>query len=134
MSLKQIKSALEARLKAMPNALATEWENVSFDPPAEPYQRADLLPAAPEQPTLGDGFYRETGVFQVTLFYPLDGGGGVVYAMAEAVRDWFPRGASFSSGGVTVHIADVGRIGPKFRDNDRFVLPVSLRYFAHIFA
>ena len=133
MSIKQIKAALETHLKAMPNGLTTAWENVSFDPPAGPYQRADLLPAAPENPTLGDGMFREIGVFQVTLFYDLDGGGGVVYAMAEAVRDWFPRGLSLTSGGIQVTISRTGEIGPKFRDNDRFVLPVRLRYFANIF-
>jgi len=133
MSLRQIKAALETRLKAMPGALATAWENVKFDPPADPYQRADLLPATTENPTMGSAMYREIGVFQVTLFYPLDGGGGVVYAMAEAIRDWFPRGASFSSGGITVIISDTGSIGPKYREDDRFVLPVSLRYFAHVF-
>ena len=131
-SLKFIKSALETRLKAMPNGLATAWENVSFDPPAEAYQRADMLPAAPENPTLGDGFYRERGLFQITLFYPLDGGGGVVYAMAEAVRSWFPRGLSLVSGGVTVRIPSTGAIGPHFRENDRFALPVRIRYFADI--
>ena len=133
MSLKQIKAALETRLKAMPNSLATAWENVSFNPPADPYQRADLLPGAPENPTLGDAFYREVGIFQVTLFYPLDGGGGVVYAMAEAVRDWFPRGLTLTSGGISLTISGTAEISPKYRDNDRFVLPIRIRYFAHIF-
>lgn len=132
MSLQSIKTALETRLKAMPNALPTQWENVAFTPPAGAYQRADLLPATPENPELFGNVYRELGTFQVTLLYPIDGGGGVVYGMAEAVRDWFARGTSLESGNVTVVVGYTPAIGPKFVDQDRFVLPVSVRYWAYI--
>lgn len=135
-SLKAIKAALEGRLVAIANPLPTQWENKAFIPPADgsEYQIADLLPAEPDNPSLGDGFYRERGLLQVTLCYPLGGGSGPVYAKAEAIRDWFPRGLSLSGTGVVVRIHRTPSIGPKLQSPDRFVLPISVRYFADVFA
>ena len=134
-SLKAIKAAIEARLVAIASPLPTQWENVVFVPPTDgsAYQVADILPATPDNPTLGDKFYREIGLLQVTLLYPLNGGSGPVYAKAEAIRDWFPRGLSLSSGGITVNIPRTPAIGPKRIAEDRFALPISIRYYADVF-
>ena len=135
-SLKLVKAALEARLVAIASPLPTAWENVVFTPPTDgtAYQAADLLPAAPDNPTMGDGFYREQGLFQITLSYPLNGGSGPVYTKAEAIRDWFPRGMSLSSGGVTVKIPRTATIGPKRIVQDRFNLPITVPYYSDVFA
>ena len=135
-SLKSIKAALEARLVAIASPLPTQWENVVFAPPTDggAYQAADLLPASPDNPTLGDGFYREQGLLQVTLSYPLNGGSGPAYAKAETIRDWFPRGLTVSSGGITVRIDRTPAIGPKRVVQDRFTLPISVRYYADVFS
>ena len=134
-SLKLVKAALEARLVAIASPLPTAWENVVFTPPTDgtAYQAADLLPAAPDNPTLGDGFYRELGLMQITLSYPIGGGSGAVYSKAEAIRAWFPRGLSLTSGGITVHITRTPAIGPKLPSLDRFVLPVSVRWYTDVF-
>ena len=135
-SLKSIKAALEARLVAISSPLPTSWENVVFVPPVDgaAYQSVDLLPARPDNPTLGDGFYREIGLLQVTLSYPLNGGSGAAYAKAEAIRDWFPRGLSLTSGGITVKISRTPAIGPKRINQDRFAIPISITYHADVFA
>ena len=134
-SLKSIKAALEARLVAIASPLPTQWENVVFTPPTDglPYQHVDILPASPDNPTLGDGFYRELGLMQITLSYPIGGGSGAVYSKAEAIRAWFPRGLSLTSGGITVQIPRTPAIGPKLPSPDRFVLPISVRYYADVF-
>ena len=135
MSIKQIKAAMESRLLAIASPLPTQWENVLFSPPADgsEYQKVDMLPAAPANPTLGDGFFRELGLMQVLLSYPINKGSGAVYAKAEAIRDWFPRGLSLSSGGITVLIDRTPTVGPGRVANDRFLMPISIRYFANIF-
>ena len=135
-SLKSIKAALEARLVAIASPLPTQWENVVFTPPTDgsPYQHVDILPASPDNPTLGDGFYRELGLMQITLSYPIGGGSGAVYSKAEAIRAWFPRGLSLTSGGITVQIPRTPAIGPKLPSPDRFVLPISVRYYADVFS
>ena len=134
MSLKSIKAALEARLVAIASPLPTEWENVTFTPPATgAYQAADLLPASPENPTLGATHHREIGIFQIMLLYPLAGGSGPAYAKAVAIQAWFPRGLSLSGDGITVRIPRTPTIGPKRINGDRFCVPVSVRYEADIF-
>lgn len=136
-SLARIKTALEARLKAMAGLLPTRWENTAFTPPADsPYQEVHLLPAEPENPSIlgvaWSEMYRESGFMQVTLVYPAEGGAGSALAKAEAIRDWFPRGSSFTYGGVTAIVGRTPRIGPAMQQDERYVLPVSIPYFANI--
>lgn len=136
-SLVKVKTALEARLKAMSPLLPTQWENSAFTPPSsDPYQTVHLLPAEPANPSIlgvaGSEMYRELGVMQVTLVYPAKGGAGSALSKAEAIRDWFPRGQSLSYGGLTTIISRTPRIGPAMVQNDRYILPISISYFANV--
>ena len=74
---------------------ATAYENVSFTPTTgKPYQRSALAVLAPENPTLGDDYYREVGFYQVVLSYPKGEGVGNITSMAELVKDYFKRGTT----------------------------------------
>lgn len=131
----EITAAMETRLSTLTPRLSTGWENVRFTPPtdsSEPYQVVNFLPTEPENPTFGDGMYRERGIMQITLFYPQQGGAGAVRQRAEAIRSWFPRATSLASGSVTVIIERTPAIGIARAENGRYVLPVSIRYFANI--
>ena len=55
----------------------------------EAYQRSALAPITPENPTLGDGYFREVGFYQVVLSYPKGEGVGNITTMAELVQDYF---------------------------------------------
>lgn len=137
MSLSQIRAAFETELAGMSPALATAWENVVLSPkPAAgtPYQIAKLMPAEPENPTYGDGFYRERGYFQLNLCYPTkqNPGAGPSIARAELLRETFPRGKTLIAGGVTVIVERTPEIGVGFSDGDRYVVPVRIRYFANV--
>ncbi len=80
MSQKNIRKAFEDRLVEMPLGLGaskTAFENVTFKPKVgEAYQRSVLAPITPENPTLGDGYFREVGFYQVVLSYPKGEGVG----------------------------------------------------------
>lgn len=143
MSTASIKIALEKALKASIPPLDPEtglsgfpiaFENVNYTPPAngDAYASVWLLPGEPENPTFGDDFRREIGYIQVTLNYPINGGAGRAYNTAEGIRDAFPRGSSFTACDVTVHIARTPAIGPGSIADDRYLLPVRIRYFANI--
>lgn len=135
MSIDKVRTALEIALHTMVPALATVWENQDFAPVAgTPYQEAYLLPAPPDDSTMGDTHYRERGIFQVTLKYPVGVGSATAMARAQLIRATFFRGASFTSGGVTTRIPSKPEIGRGIVVNDRWVLPVSIRYFADVFA
>ena len=132
MSAPAIRQALETALNALSPALATAWENVPYTPVVgTPYQAVYLLRAEPDNIEIGSA-YTERGIFQINLFYPLDTGPGAAEARAEVIRDAFPRGASFTASGVTTHIEKTPEIGPARIEDDRYFLPVRIRFYAHV--
>jgi hypothetical protein len=132
-SIVSVRAALESRLNNMANPISTAWENAPFTPVAgTPYQAVYLMTATPENPTMGDGFYREQGIFQVSLFYPLQAGPAAAAARAELIRTAFKRGTALTSGAVTVRISRTPEIGQGRVDGDRWHVPVKCTYFAGI--
>jgi len=128
-----VRSALEAALAAMSPALATAWENLPYTPvPGTPYQRVYLLPARPENPELGGALQIEQGYMQVSLAYPLDTGPAAATARAELIRSTFARGTSLTDSGITTIIPETPEIAPGRVEEDRFVVPVKVRFTAQI--
>lgn len=113
----------------------TAWEGVAFDPVAGvPHQQVTLLPATPDNPTFGDGHYREIGFIQVTLFYPRGFGTLGIMTRAELIKSTFPRGSSFSSNGVVVHIPRTPVILSSGVQDESLVAIVKIQYYADIFS
>jgi len=133
MSIVAVRSVLQAKLDGMSPALDTAWENFKYEPiTGTPYQAAFVMPATPENPTLGGDRYREKRIFQSSLFYPLDVGTGVAEARAELIKTTFKRGTSMISGTVTVRIDRTPDISAGRVDGDRWHIPVKIRWFAGI--
>ena len=106
MSISSVRIALETKLATITPALSTAYENVPFTPvTGTPYQRAYLMPATPANPTMGDGYYREQGIFQVSLFYPLQAGPKTAADRAELIRAAFKRGTTLTTGGIGNFVA-----------------------------
>ena len=133
MSALAVRAALEVALAAINPSLATAYENTPFAPAVgTAYQRVTLLLAEPANDEIGGGIYREEGFLQVDLAYPLDAGPKAATERAELLRTTFHRGASFTALGVTVNIERTPEIAPGRVEEDRFVLPVRIRFYAHI--
>lgn len=133
MSHTAIRIALETALNAMTPSLATAFENNKYEPVAgTPYQQAFVLLAEPDNPTMGNTFKREQGIFQINLRYPLNTGTASVNARAELLKTSFPRAERFTSGGVTVTVEKTPHVAPGFVEGDRWVVPVKIRFFANI--
>lgn len=131
MSLVAVRAALEVALAAMSPALATAWENIPYSPDVGvPYQRVYLLAAEPNNPEMGR-YVTEQGFLQVSLAYPLNAGPGAAMERAELIRSIFYRGASFTASGVTTVIERTPEIAPGRIEDDRYVVPVKIRFFAH---
>ena len=134
MSIISIRAAIESKLATISPAISTAYENVPFTPvTGTPYQRAYLMPATPANPTMGDGYYREQGIFQVTLMYPLQAGPKTAADRAELIRTAFKRGTTLTSGTVSVIIERTPEIGQGRVDGDRWALPVKIRWYAGIY-
>lgn len=113
----------------------TAWEGVGFAPVAGvAFQRVNLLPATPFNPSFGGNHSRESGYMQVTLYYPLQRGTNAVMTRAELIRSTFPRGSSFTNNGITVHIPKTPEILPGVVQDENFVVPVKVQYWSDIFA
>ena len=135
MSITSVRAALETKLNAMTPALGTAWENVGYTPvTGTPYQAAYVMPATPDNPTVGDGFYREQGIFQISLFYPLLAGPQAAEARAQLIRTTFKRGMAMTSGGVKVLVDRTPEIGQGRPDGDRWHVPVKIRWSAGVIA
>jgi hypothetical protein len=132
MSAVLVRQALEVALAAMSPALATAYENAPFTPTAAAYQQVYLLLAEPDNPEMGSARYTERGYFQINLKYPLNAGSAAAATRAELIRSTFYRARSFSNGSVTVHIEKTPEIAPARVEDDRFVVPVKIRFFAHV--
>ncbi len=155
MSLVAVRRALETALDGISPALATAWENLKFTPtPGTPYQRVNLLAAPPLNPEMG-GFVQERGFMQVALAYPLEGGPGAALARAETIRATFKRGTSFTAPAnepdgvtldldfttetysawepfiVTTTVANTPEIAPALFEDDRYVVPVRVPFYAN---
>jgi hypothetical protein len=130
-----IRAAFEQRLNAMSPALSTAFENVPFTPVnGTPYQRVTLLAADPENPSIGASLHRAIGIFQVSLFYPVNAGPAAAWTRAQLIRTTFPRALSMASGGVTVHVTNTPAIALGSPEPDRYSVLVRIPYHASIFS
>ena len=129
-----IRDALESALASIDPTLPIVYENTSYEPQqGVPYCEAFLLTAAPDNSTLGDGFYQEQGVFQVTLRFPLDEGTLACATLAGQIRELFKRGATFTAGGISVQILRTPTVLQGLPDNGRWRQDVRITWNAGVF-
>ena len=128
------RGALQTKLATITPAIATAYENVEYKPvEGTPYQAVYFMPANPENPTMGDDYYRLIGIFQINLFYPLRDGTGTAEARAELIRTTFKRGTSMTNGSLTVIVNKTPEIVPGVVDEDRWLIPVKIRWYAGVY-
>lgn len=127
-----IRRAFEKQLKLIDPTFPTAYENVSFTPNENAYQRCKLVPSRPENPSIGDGYYRETGQFIIFLCYPVNTGTLEAFIKASNIREHFERGLSFTESGIQVRIESTPQIAGGMNVEDRYIVPVIIEYFADI--
>lgn len=133
MSVPSIRAALEQAINGMSPALQTAWTNAPFTPTTgTPYQRVAMLLAEPAMLEMSNHWHREQGLLQINLCYPLSTGPAAAEARAELIRATFYAGAEFTSGGVVVRVEKTPEVAPGLIEDDRFVTPVRVRFYAHI--
>lgn len=134
MSYEIIRSLLETHLDSLMPRVRTAWESVSFTPEVgELYQRAFLLPANTQNPTLGDDHHREIGIFQVSVCAPLQEGAEQALERAELIRWWFKRGTTLESNGFAVRMLSTPSIAPAIHELTAYVIPVSINFTCDVF-
>jgi hypothetical protein len=125
---------LESKLNALTPALATAWEGISFVPvTGTPYQQVNILPSDTLNPSIGDGHYREKGIFQVTLCYPANVGTKTATQRADLLCTHFKRGTTITNSGINVLVHKTPSKSQCFIDGDRIRIAISIYWQSDIF-
>lgn len=133
MGTEAIRAGLEVKLDNVDPKLPTAWENSNFKTgDGSAWQDVWLMLARPENPTMGDGFYRQRGYLQVNLKYPLNTGPADAQKRANLLRDTFYRGLSLTTGTITTTVEETPEIGRGSNEGDRYVVPVFIRFYANV--
>jgi len=84
-------TTLDTRLKALPSlgSAAIQWGNVGLTSQTAMYYAAHFMPSS-VKPEL-HGSDHEMGIYQVSVFCPINAGTGAALVAAQAVIDWFKR-------------------------------------------
>lgn len=132
MSLVSIRAALESALSGISPAISTAYENAPFTPVVGTvYQRVFLIPAEPDNMEAHDS-RMELGYMQVDLMYPENTGPAAATTRAELIRSTFYRGATFTSGAVTVRITNTPEITSGEPEEGRYPVRVKIKYQSFI--
>jgi hypothetical protein len=112
----------------------TAWENMQFNPVAgAPMQRVYLVPAKPENPSMGSAHTRELGHLYVILYYPVQQGTFDISTRAELLKSTFKRGASFTLDEITVHIPSTCVVTGGEPEDEFYIASVRIPYWCDIF-
>lgn len=134
MSVIATRKALEKHLATLSPTLATAYESVTFNPvQGTPYQRVQLVPRTPENPTVGDDYYRDIGEFQIFLCYPANQGVADAQARAEVIRTHFKRGTTLTEGAIEVLITRTPQLAGNVIIGNRLIVPVLITYSVEVF-
>lgn len=134
MSLIKVTKAMQKHLLTLTPSIQSAFEATSFEPETGvPFQYIQLVPRRPENPTLGDDYYRDVGEFQVFLCYPANQGTGDALERAELVRNHFKRGTTLTEGGLEILITGTPQISGTVLSTDRTIIPVIVKYSVEVF-
>lgn len=130
MSLTAIQSALEKRLLSLAPQLPTAWENATFTPPAGMWQRVSHLINTPRDVSLALDAVIDQGIFQVSLYAPINTGRLAAMQRAQAIRAHFAPPLDLIEGLAWVQIYRTPAIAGGMPDGDRWHLPISIYWRA----
>lgn len=128
------KKAAERYLSTMTPSIPIAYEGVSFTPPVgQMYLRCQLVIGPPDDPTVGDKYYRERVTFQVFVCDVTNKGTGTALAKAEAIRTRFDKGLTLIEGTTRVHVTRTPQISGTILTDDRLVVPVFIELWAEVY-
>ena len=135
MSNKLCRQAIETQLATWAAARSTPlpvaWENVPFTQPPGTYLRAFLLPANTIGPDLSGAARAYTGIYQISVVCPINGGAGIAEGIADEIATLFPLDALLAVTGLTLQVITPVTAAKGATDDDHYVVPTSFTYRAY---
>ena len=128
------KIAVEDRLKLQFPSIKIAWEGISFKPPAnQMYFHTQFVMLTPDEPTIGDKYYRERIQFQVFVCDVLNKGTVNALTTAEQIRQLFDKGTTMVQAGSSIHIVTTPRVDSPMVTEDRIVVPVIIELWTEVY-
>ena len=128
------KKALEKRLAAAFPTTKIAWEGVSFKAPSnELYLACQMVVGTPDEPTIGDLYYREVVNFQVFVMDVNNKGTANALQVAQQVRDLYAKGTSLVEGTTNLHITRVPMIPGADSVDGRIIVPVLIDVWVEVY-
>jgi hypothetical protein len=125
------KRAAERRLLTL--NLPVAFENVDFTPNTGVYLKTQFQIQNPDDPVIGDKYYRERINFQVFVTDDLGKGTANALTVAESIRNLFQKGSFMSEVGTNIYVLDTPRISGSVVTKERLVVPVMIDLVAEVF-
>ena len=125
------KRAAERKLLTLGFPVA--FENVEFTPNTGVYLKSQFQVQNPDDPVIGDKYYRERINFQVFVTDDLGQGTANALTVAEAVRALFTKGSFMDEAGTHIYVLDTPRISGSSVTKERLVVPVMISLVAEVF-
>lgn len=125
------KKAVERRLATL--GLPTAYESVSFSPPNTLYLQTQFQIGTPEDPVLGDKYYRERISFQIFIADLLNHGTATAYNTAEQIRQLFDKGLTLIEGATRIYVLGTPQVSGSIVTNDRLIVPVLVDLIAEVY-
>lgn len=125
--------ALKARAQALVLSpmLPVAWPNESFTKPAGGYLRITHIPNVNRRLFLGSNDpHQRLGLFQVSVFAPLNKGATPATEIAGKIAAHFPADLPMRSGGITVRVGKAPDVAPGFAEDTHWHVPVTISYQA----
>lgn len=135
MSTTKVRKLFETRLKtwaaARSPALRVAFEDVAFTPNSgETYLRCFTLPARTGSEDLQGVHRLYTGVWQVNIIKPSNGGAGTLSAIADELEALLPQNLQLTDGTFMVAVRSPMGPGPLIIEGNTSTMPVSCNYRA----
>lgn len=127
------KKAAERKLSTLSPALPTAYEGIKFIPPAGMYLRTQFSIQRPDDPVIGDKYYRERISLQVFVVDILNTGTANAYAKADEIRTLFEKGSTFQEQGTNIYVLSTPQITGAAVASDRLIVPVIVELVVEVY-
>lgn len=121
-----VNSALDGHLNSLSNLPPVAWPNTEFAETAGLYLRVDNLFGDGELLDL-DMRQQQPGVYQISIFAPLNTGRAEVDALADRIVTHFLQAAPLTANGRNIYVRRA-YTGPAVAQESHFFVPVTVGY------
>lgn len=131
MSFLNVQTALDSRLDSVPGLdLPVAWELTNYQiTKGQTFVRPTNLRAISDQQNLENSLQSNTGIYQVDIFYPMDGkGAGALLDLVNKVYDHFKEQLTLNSSGTEVYIRNISLLTLDNSENSWMIGGIQINY------